>query len=80
MRLLQTYSTASVKTGPASYEIEVLDVGTKRSTVLRQANMSLGKVLENKLLTPTEKYGTKRHLEFLLPEGSSYQTGDYLAM
>jgi cytochrome P450/NADPH-cytochrome P450 reductase len=50
-----------------------------RASALRQADVSLGKVTKNRLLTAPDA-PAKRHIEFELPEGTGYQAGDYLAM
>uniref|UniRef100_A0A0W0F1E3 Putative fatty acid hydroxylase n=1 Tax=Moniliophthora roreri TaxID=221103 RepID=A0A0W0F1E3_MONRR len=66
---------------PASSGLEVRTVtpGTQRAVALRQPGVGLGKVFENIVLTKPG-HPVKRHIEFELPEGTSYRTGDYLAI
>jgi cytochrome P450 / NADPH-cytochrome P450 reductase len=55
-----------------------VDSGTKRATALRQPDVEMGTVVEDKHLTLSGP--EKRHIEIKLPEGMHYNTGDYLAM
>ncbi|KAK7052834.1 hypothetical protein VNI00_004153 [Paramarasmius palmivorus] len=64
---------------PSGLEVKTIDPGTGRAAALRQANGGLGKVAQNIILTKPG-HPVKRHLEFELPEGSSYRSGDYLAI
>jgi cytochrome P450/NADPH-cytochrome P450 reductase len=57
---------------------EFFQAGTGRASALRQPDVALGTVTENRLLTRAGP--AKRHLEFELPEDMTYQAGDYLAM
>jgi cytochrome P450/NADPH-cytochrome P450 reductase len=58
--------------------MKLVDPGTARASALRQADVSLGTVVENRLLSHGGP--EKRHIEFDLPENTLYQAGDYLAM
>lgn len=57
----------------------VLDTGMERPSTLRQSVTGLGKVIENRVLTKPG-HPVKRHIEFELPEGMTYNAGDYLSM
>ncbi|KAF8998906.1 cytochrome P450 oxidoreductase OrdA-like protein [Hymenopellis radicata] len=57
----------------------VLDDGDERAETLRQPDTAMGRLVENKLLTPPG-HPAKRHLEFELPAGMSFNAGDYLAI
>ncbi|KAI0631143.1 fatty acid hydroxylase [Trametes polyzona] len=59
--------------------IKTVDPGTSRAAVLRQPDADLGRVVENRLLT-SPNAPEKRHIEFLLPEGTTYRAGDYLSI
>jgi cytochrome P450/NADPH-cytochrome P450 reductase len=60
-------------------QIEVIASGALRARLLRQSDAGMGRVLENWKLT-REGAPVKRHIDIELPEGMSYQAGDYLAM
>ncbi|KAK7038997.1 hypothetical protein VNI00_010389 [Paramarasmius palmivorus] len=78
--LTKEYGTVEPSSSVSSgFEVKTLDAGTGRSETLRQAGTGLGKVVENRLLTKPG-HPVKRHLEFELPEGSTYRAGDYLAI
>lgn len=57
-------------------------VETDRASVLRLGDLGLGTVVENRELVDIAVPGarSKRHLEFALPPGMTYQAGDYLAV
>ncbi|KAF8755250.1 cytochrome P450 [Rhizoctonia solani] len=76
----QEYSVEA-KEGSSGPTVEVKLVGapTDRAATLRQPDSRLGLVVENRLLTAADA-PAKRHIEFELPEGMSYQAGDYLAI
>ncbi|TCD65595.1 hypothetical protein EIP91_002442 [Steccherinum ochraceum] len=59
--------------------VKTVETGHKRAEVLRQEDTALGSVVENRLLT-SPNAAAKRHLEFALPEGSTFRAGDYLAI
>lgn len=61
-----------------SFDVQFIDT-IERAAILRQKDLSIGKVIENRLLTKPPS-PVKRHLEFKLPEGTIYTAGDYLAM
>ncbi|KAB5589306.1 Cytochrome P450 family protein [Ceratobasidium theobromae] len=62
-----------------SVSVKLVGAPTDRATALRQPDSKLGLVVENRLLTAVGA-PAKHHIEFELPEGMSYQTGDYVAM
>ncbi|CEL62386.1 NADPH-ferrihemoprotein reductase [Rhizoctonia solani AG-1 IB] len=64
--------------GP-SVEVKLVGAPTDRAATLRQPDSKLGLVVENRLLTAAGA-PAKHHIEFELPEGMSYQSGDYLAI
>ncbi|KAG9098045.1 hypothetical protein FRC07_010695, partial [Ceratobasidium sp. 392] len=59
--------------------VELVGTPTERAATLRQPDSKLGTVIENRVLTAVGA-PVKRHIEFHLPEGMSYQAGDYLAI
>ncbi|ESK91468.1 cytochrome p450 [Moniliophthora roreri MCA 2997] len=78
--LTKEYNTAQLSSSVSSgFEAKTVDAGTGRSEALRQVGTGLGKVIENRVLTKPG-HPVKRHIEFELPEGSTYRTGDYLAI
>ncbi|KAH9922456.1 cytochrome P450 [Fomitopsis serialis] len=81
--LSKEYGTAAMGDAKAGLvgglEVKTVGEGTYRASVLRQPDAALGTVVENTLLTPPEA-PAKRHIEFQLPEGTSYRAGDYLAI
>lgn len=62
------------------YEIEVLK--ESRSAILRQNELQMGEILENReLVDMSSPIGrSKRHIEIKLPENMKYRAGDYLAI
>lgn len=60
--------------------LEIVDGG--RQTALQLPDLGRGVVVENRELTDmtSEHAASKRHLEVVLPKGSSYRAGDYLAV
>ncbi|KAF8755039.1 cytochrome P450 [Rhizoctonia solani] len=60
-------------------EIEFVGGPTNRAAILRQPDSRLGLVIQNKIMTAPET-PVKHHIEFELPSGMNYQTGDYLAI
>ncbi|MBR0834811.1 cytochrome P450 [Bradyrhizobium manausense] len=62
--------------------LDVEIVGSARLEALRLAELGLGRVLENRELVdisfPSAR--SKRHIEFVLPDGANYRAGDYLAV
>ncbi|KAJ6631867.1 cytochrome P450 [Mycena sp. CBHHK59/15] len=76
--LLKEYSTSHSTTLASTLEVRTVDVGQTRASVLRQPDSTLGRVVENVILT---KGGpVKRHIEFELPEGTAARAGDYIAI
>jgi cytochrome P450/NADPH-cytochrome P450 reductase len=74
--LVKEYGTTQFEA--VGLSMKLVDAGTARASALRQNDVALGTVVENRLLT---KGGpAKRHIEFELPEDMQYQSGDYLAM
>ncbi|EJU05216.1 cytochrome P450 [Dacryopinax primogenitus] len=69
----------------AASELDIEDdlivavVGATRDILLRQPDLTEGKCVENRVLTASDQ-PVKRHIEFQLPLGMEYQTGDYLAV
>ncbi|EIN10223.1 cytochrome P450 oxidoreductase OrdA-like protein [Punctularia strigosozonata HHB-11173 SS5] len=76
--LKKTFATTDTAPGE-NLSIKVIDPGTSRPVALRQTDAALGTVHSNKLLTAPGA-AEKRHIEIQLPEGMSYQAGDYLAI
>jgi cytochrome P450/NADPH-cytochrome P450 reductase len=74
--LVSQYGTT--KSESLGLQMKLVDAGTGRASALRQPDVALGMVTENRLLTRAGP--AKRHLEFELPEDMTYQAGDYLAM
>jgi cytochrome P450/NADPH-cytochrome P450 reductase len=73
----------------ASSEKKTLHVSidtTRREQTLRLDKMVTATIVSNEIIsgTPKEKgekgYNVKRHIEISLPQGVTYQTGDYLAI
>ncbi|THH28054.1 hypothetical protein EUX98_g6131 [Antrodiella citrinella] len=79
--LSKEYGTTVAEEANTGLGIEVIsiDAGTGRASALRQADASLGTVVENRLLTAPGA-PEKRHIEFELPENTGYRAGDYLAI
>lgn len=75
----QVYSTARSESPSSGFAVEIVDSGTSRPAALRQTDAGLGRVVENRILTKPG-HPVKRHIEFELPEGSTYRTGDYLTV
>ncbi|KAI0770686.1 fatty acid hydroxylase [Fomes fomentarius] len=72
-------SASSSGSGAAQFDIKTISAGTSRAEILRQPGTALGTVVENKVLTAPNA-PPKHHIEFDLPEGVTYRTGDYLAI
>jgi len=72
-------AVAPVDHGPA-VSVEVVDKG--RTTILRQDDLRVGQLVENReLVSMTAPFArSKRHFELDLPDGMSYRAGDYLAV
>lgn len=64
----------------SSLQVEILGPG--REGLLRQAELELGTVVANRELVDMSKAHarSKRHFEIALPEGQSYEAGDYLVV
>ncbi|GJE90374.1 bifunctional P-450/NADPH-P450 reductase [Phanerochaete sordida] len=77
--LQKAYGTTKAEGPKEAITIATVDAGTARATALRQSDTILGTVLENKVLT-SPGTAEKRHIEFQLPEGLTFRTGDYLAI
>ncbi|GJE90389.1 bifunctional P-450/NADPH-P450 reductase [Phanerochaete sordida] len=77
--LSKEYGTTKSDGAESGIKIETGDVGTGRASILRQPDAALGTVVENRVLTAPGA-PVKRHIEFTLPEGMVYRTGDYLAI
>jgi cytochrome P450/NADPH-cytochrome P450 reductase len=74
--LVGAYGTT--RSEAAGLQMKLVDAGTGRAAALRQPDVALGTVVENRLLTRGGP--AKRHIEFVLPEDMNYKAGDYLAM
>ncbi|TFK90994.1 bifunctional P-450/NADPH-P450 reductase [Polyporus arcularius HHB13444] len=70
---------ATARADTVGFEVKTVSAGTERAEILRQKDTALGTVAENKILTAPGA-PVKRHIEFDLPEGMTYRTGDYLAI
>ncbi|KAI0694739.1 bifunctional P-450/NADPH-P450 reductase [Earliella scabrosa] len=70
----------SVSSDMTPLTVTTLSVGTSRAEILRQPDAALGVVTENRVLTSSVSARPTRHIEFELPEGMTYRTGDYLAI
>ncbi|KAH8818614.1 fatty acid hydroxylase [Flagelloscypha sp. PMI_526] len=77
--LNKEFSTDSAKVSEVGLGIEIISKGSRRAETLRQADIALGTVLENRVLTAPGA-PVKRHLEIALPEGLTYRAGDYLTL
>ncbi|KAJ1303518.1 hypothetical protein OPQ81_011703 [Rhizoctonia solani] len=78
--LIKEYNV-EIEGGSIIPKVDVQFVGgpTDRATILRQPDSRLGMVVENRLLTAPGA-PAKHHIEFELPDGMTYQAGDYLAI
>ncbi|KAJ3896345.1 fatty acid hydroxylase [Lentinula edodes] len=76
--LTKVYSTVHSESMDSGFKIDI-DSGANRPAALRQSDAALGCVIENRVLT-APGHPVKRHIEFKLPEGSTYRAGDYLAI
>lgn len=64
--------------GPKEPEFEITISTEARSSKLQQS-VKQGKVLKNMIISAADS-PVQRHVEIQLPEGMTYQTGDYLAI
>ncbi|KAJ7208967.1 fatty acid hydroxylase [Mycena pura] len=76
--LSKEYATSKSTEGAPTLEVKTVDAGQARAETLRHPDASLGRVVENKVLTKDGP--VKRHIEFELPEGFTARAGDYLAI
>ncbi|KAK7685349.1 hypothetical protein QCA50_011713 [Cerrena zonata] len=76
--LAKVYSTKATSED-GGFKIETLETGSARAQLLRQPDTAFGTVIQNYVLTASGA-PVKRHIEFSLPEGSTYRAGDYLAI
>ncbi|KAJ3826077.1 fatty acid hydroxylase [Lentinula raphanica] len=76
--LSKVYSTVHLDSSSSGFRIEV-NSSSDRPAALRQSDTALGRVVENRILT-SPGHPVKRHIEFELPEGTTYRAGDYLAI
>jgi cytochrome P450/NADPH-cytochrome P450 reductase len=74
-RFLKTISDSKVDTAPT---LTVTIDSTHRETVLKLDPMYTATVVSNDVISNSDKYNPKRHIEIKLSEGMSYGTGDYL--
>lgn len=67
---------------PVAAGLEVEFVAAGRESTLRLGDLQQGRVVENRELVDmtAPDARSKRHIEFVLPEGMSYRAGDYLAV
>ncbi|PBK73968.1 cytochrome P450 [Armillaria solidipes] len=77
--LSKEYSTTRRAADVSVIDVKVIDAGDERAESLRQPDTALGRLVENKILTPTGR-PVKRHLEFELPSRMNYNAGDCLAI
>ncbi|KAK0195936.1 fatty acid hydroxylase [Armillaria mellea] len=77
--LSKEYSTTKITASVSVIDVKIIDAGDERAESLRQPDTALGRLVENKSLTPTG-HPVKRHLEFELPSRMNYNSGDYLAI
>ena len=66
----------------AGEKLRVEFVKAGREALLRLGDLQQGVVVENRELVDVSKPGggSKRHIEFALPDGMTYRAGDYLAV
>lgn len=71
---------ATVQAPTSTLHIEFVRTG--RESMLRLSELQQGTVVENRELVDMTAPGarSKRHIEFLLPEGTTYRAGDYLVV
>jgi cytochrome P450/NADPH-cytochrome P450 reductase len=90
------FSTDSAKVSEVGLGSEIISKGSGRAETLRQVDIALGTVLENRVLTapgaPVKRHLGNLHLflllrgfltlpiEIALPEGLTYRAGDYLTL
>ena len=69
-------------TPPPSTMLQVDFTGTGTDSLLRVTGLDLGTVVANRELVDMTAPGarSKRHVEIALPEGMTYETGDYLSV
>ncbi|KAI0754469.1 fatty acid hydroxylase [Daedaleopsis nitida] len=77
--LSKDYGHSAAAADANALEVKTISSGTSRADILRQPDTALGTVVENRVLTAPGA-PPKRHIEFGLPEGMTYRTGDYLAI
>ncbi|KAF4598867.1 hypothetical protein EYR38_007278 [Pleurotus pulmonarius] len=77
--LATEYGTTQGAVSPSEFTVKVLDSVKERPARLRQGDAALGRVIENRVLTK-DGVPVKRHIEFELPEGITFRSGDYLAI
>ncbi|MFN4271325.1 MAG: bifunctional cytochrome P450/NADPH--P450 reductase [Aliihoeflea sp.] len=68
--------------GAPSGKLEISFLPGARESALQLGDLKLGRVVENRELVDMDAPNarSKRHIEFALPEGMTYQAGDYLAV
>ncbi|KAF8606735.1 fatty acid hydroxylase [Ceratobasidium sp. AG-I] len=71
--------TAKKDTRQPKINVDFVGTATERAATLRQPDSKLGTVVENRVLT-ADGAQVKRHIELQLPEDTTYQAGDYLAI
>ncbi|CAL1708234.1 unnamed protein product [Somion occarium] len=76
--LRKVYRTTEAS-GEGGIKIETVESGSSRAHLLRQPDTAFGTVVQNRVLT-SPGAPVKRHLEFVLPQGTTYRAGDYLAI
>ncbi|OCH86408.1 bifunctional P-450/NADPH-P450 reductase [Obba rivulosa] len=77
--LTERYQTTASGAESVGLDVKTVDAGTGRAELLRQPDATLGTVVDNRLLTASGA-APKRHIEFELPEQTTYRAGDYLAI
>ncbi|CAE6527638.1 unnamed protein product [Rhizoctonia solani] len=66
-------------TNVTKVDVQFVGAPTDRAVILRQPDSKLGLVIESRALTAPGA-PAKHHIDFDLPDGMTYQAGDYLAM
>ena len=76
------FGQADQEPDAGSPALRVEFVGGTRDPIIRHNGLALGTVVANRELVDTRRPGarSKRHLEIALPAGTTYRTGDYLAV
>lgn len=74
-RFLNSITVSAVDTAPV---LSVTIDSTHRETVLKLDPMYTATVVSNDVISKSDEYNPKRHIEIKLSEGTTYKTGDYI--